>query len=85
MDYAGISIAAPYPGTRLWKQCVEKGYLKEDFDINKLFARNANINTEEFTAAELQKKVSKENLRFYLRFMLTRPIRFTKIIISRLR
>jgi len=83
LDYAGISIATPHPGTRLWDQCIEEGYLKKDFNLNRLFARNANIETDQFTSKELQKEVAKENLLFYLAFLVKRPVRFFKIIFGR--
>ena len=83
LDYAGISIATPYPGTRLLDKCIEEGYLKKDFSLKNLFARNANIETDEFTSKELEKEVAKENLLFYLTFLLKRPIRFFRIIVSR--
>lgn len=83
LDYAGISVATPYPGTKLWEQCQNEGLIKKDLDYNKLFARSANIETKDFTAQEVSREVSKESLRFYIKFALTRPFRFFRIILWR--
>jgi magnesium-protoporphyrin IX monomethyl ester (oxidative) cyclase len=49
-----FSLAAPYPGTRFFKQCVERGFIPEDIDYRKLRTVDSLISNEYFTAAELK-------------------------------
>ncbi len=49
LDWAYFFIASPIPGTRMFKECVDKGYMKDsDFDPVRSFHRSV-INTPEFT------------------------------------
>lgn len=46
-DWNTFSVLVPYPGTDIYKHCVEKGYLDEDkLDMDHLTQRNLQIETE---------------------------------------
>lgn len=48
LDWAYFSIASPLPNTKMYKTCIEKGYIKEeDFDAIRSFHRSI-IRTSEF-------------------------------------
>lgn len=55
LDWAYFSIASPLPNTKMYKTCIEKGYIKEgDFDPIRSFHRSI-IHTPEFTPEYLYK------------------------------
>ena len=54
LDWAHFFVAAPLPGTEMFRQCIEKGYMKEeDFDPVRSFHR-AVISTPEFTPGDVE-------------------------------
>jgi len=53
LDSSSFFIATPFPGTELLALCEEKGYLEEDFDLNKLRITDASIRTESFSTEDL--------------------------------
>lgn len=54
LDWANFFIASPIPGTRMYKECIDKGYMKEDdFDAIRSF-RQSVIRTPEFTPEYLE-------------------------------
>lgn len=55
IDAINVSIATPYPGTKLYKQCLEKGYLTtKDYSIFSALGESV-INTPYLTAKEVTK------------------------------
>ncbi|MDD5145735.1 MAG: radical SAM protein [Candidatus Pacebacteria bacterium] len=48
LDYATFPIATPFPGTDLYKDCLEKGYLVKDYKYENLKFGIGNIQTEEW-------------------------------------
>jgi len=52
-DTVDINCAVPYPGTRLYRQCLEKHQINEDFDWLRLHTADSIINTDEFSANEI--------------------------------
>jgi len=54
-DYVSFAIATPLPGTELYEECQEKGYLPPEFSFEEFygFGRGV-ITTDEFTPNELQ-------------------------------
>ncbi len=56
-DSSSFFIAAPIVGSELYKICLEKGLLKEGFNINETNFKRGNIHTEEFNPEELEKLV----------------------------
>lgn len=59
LDEAQFNIMTPYPGTKLWQICKEKGLFKKSFQTEDLLLNKANINTLELShkdITELQRK-----------------------------
>ncbi len=74
-------IATPYPGTKLYEQCVKGNYLVKDFQADSLGVKRGVISTPEFTPAELEKMVSQQKLLFYVLLLFKNPRAFyTKVI-----
>lgn len=49
-----ISLASPYPGTRLFEECLEKGLLPKDFDYRKCRTADYQIINRTYSAGELK-------------------------------
>ena len=55
-DLFWISCATPYPGTRLFEECVEKGIInKKNLDLRKLSTLDSVIHNKYFSAKKLKK------------------------------
>jgi anaerobic magnesium-protoporphyrin IX monomethyl ester cyclase len=54
-----ISVATPYPGTRLYDICQKNGYLKPDFSYDDLFIRSFCITTPQWNSEQLQNFLTK--------------------------
>lgn len=76
-------MATPYPGTKLYEICKERGYLSENFSYEGLRVGQSSICTPEFTAAELERIVAREALKFRLK-QLRKPSVFFDRVIKRL-
>jgi anaerobic magnesium-protoporphyrin IX monomethyl ester cyclase len=61
-----ISVATPYPGTRLYETCVKNGYFARPFSLDDLFIRGYLIKTPEWDDNDLRVFLEKANL--YLKF-----------------
>jgi magnesium-protoporphyrin IX monomethyl ester (oxidative) cyclase len=53
-DSIWISCAMPYPGTRLYAQCIERGILPEGVDYQDLSTMDAVISNSSFTAGQVK-------------------------------
>lgn len=53
-DYVGFSIAIPYPGTELYKECQEKSLFVKDFSLDNLYWGKGHITTPDFTPEILE-------------------------------
>jgi magnesium-protoporphyrin IX monomethyl ester (oxidative) cyclase len=62
-----ISIATPYPGTRLFSRCKENKYFSRDFSLEDLFITSFMIETPEWNEKQLQKVLLKGMV--YLKIM----------------
>jgi magnesium-protoporphyrin IX monomethyl ester (oxidative) cyclase len=49
-----FSLAVPYPGTRLYKQCLEHGSITDDFDYRKLRVAKSVIMNENFSRDQVE-------------------------------
>ena len=78
LDAVGIFIAAPLPGTELYRICKEKGYLKAGFSHEKMIYARGNIETPDFTSREVEQLVSRNILTLNLGLLLRNPFRFFK-------
>lgn len=54
LDYFIFSIATPYPGSQLYETCKRKGYLVENFTLDKLSVHRGLIRTPEFDPEYLE-------------------------------
>lgn len=52
-DAVDINCFVPYPGTRLYRHCLEKGIINDNLDWSKLHTHESIINTEEFSARDI--------------------------------
>ncbi len=50
-----ISIATPYPGSELYKICLDKGYIKPDYSFDDLYIGSYSISTQDWNGEELKK------------------------------
>jgi len=70
-DWTSIFIATPYPGTPLYKECIENGLLPENFSYDMLDVRNPVIEHPEVSHEELLAMISRVDVK-------TRLKRYTK-------
>jgi radical SAM superfamily enzyme YgiQ (UPF0313 family) len=55
-DLFWICCATPYPGTRLFEECIEKGIInKKNLDLRQLSTSDSAIHNKYFSAKELKK------------------------------
>lgn len=62
LDWSGYCHAVPYRGTKLYNICVENGYISRHIGIGDFDAGNFFINTPQYSAAYISKKVYLMNL-----------------------
>lgn len=74
-DDASFSIASPYPGTELYKICIDQGFVIEK-DFSKRNPYHAVISTEEFDCKEITLLRNKACFRFQLSKVLRHPVRY---------
>jgi anaerobic magnesium-protoporphyrin IX monomethyl ester cyclase len=84
-DVSHYFFANPMPGTKLWDVCSEKGYFREGFNLEDVRVEQANIETPEFPAAELEKLVAREEVRGRIRTLVKHPIRISRKYLNFLR
>ncbi|MCK4267521.1 MAG: radical SAM protein, partial [Actinomycetia bacterium] len=77
---ANFYIANPYVGTDLYDICEKNGYLAPTFALDRLNIANANISTPDFSAAELEKLVTSEILKYKLRQWRNPVIFYDKVV-----
>jgi len=81
-----ISVATPYPGTKLFEDCVKNNYFSKPFSLDDLFIRSFLISTPDWNEEDLKKILFKGNLYLKLRGLISQPsiiIEYARKIISR--
>jgi phosphonoacetaldehyde methylase len=78
LDSATFSLATPFPGTRLYSLCLEKGYLKKGFDFNRTDFSVGSIKTPDFTPDELERLTNRKMAIFNTKLFLRNPPKFIK-------
>jgi len=76
LDTADFFMATPYPGTTLYKNCVESGYISKNIDWSGLTPNNPIIKTEMFTPEDV-KRWKEMGYREFVKYRLnkeTKPI-----------
>lgn len=80
VDQISVAVATPYPGTPLYADCVEKGYIDpKNFEVGKLMTRVGHIETPEFTPHDVESLIAKT----YVRFALKHPYRSLRRLAGR--
>ncbi len=75
IDLPLVNFATPFPGTELYKNCIENGYVEKDYYLNAEYGR-ANISTPNWSKEELTEFVKKNLIFLYLKLFLKNPLRF---------
>lgn len=81
---AFVSVATPYPGSELYRQCREKGYINENYSFDNLYISSFSINTEEWSGEELKSVFRKGCLYLKKYYYLKHPFIFLQDFIRRL-
>jgi len=81
---AFVSVATPYPGSELYKQCREKGYIKEDYSFDNLYISSFSINTHDWNGEELRKVFLKGCLYLKKYYYLRHPFIFLRDFIRKM-
>lgn len=82
-DAVHFFTATPYPGTGLFRQCVETGLIATPVDYTQLRIGRPIISTPEWSAGELCDMVRAAQARFYRRSAVRRPVRFISTVARR--
>lgn len=53
LDFRGVRLAQPFPGTQFHRVCVQNGWLTPDFSFDRLWFTAANLHTPEFRPADV--------------------------------
>jgi magnesium-protoporphyrin IX monomethyl ester (oxidative) cyclase len=93
-DSVDINCATPYPGTRLYAECISKGFVDEKTDYSRLHTWESIISTRDFSAKEVTllrseamkdlKESFEEKVERGLNRFIHQPMLFTKRKIRRL-
>lgn len=67
IDTIQVSLAAPYPGTELYSQALENGWLKQDLLVGDLGIQEATIEYPDLSKEEIFQSVGDFYRRFYMR------------------
>lgn len=79
-----ISVATPYPGSKLYDLCVEKKLLGPDFSLDDLYIRSFAISTGEFDGEKLRKILADGQRFLLISFLKKRPLNFLAVSIRKL-
>lgn len=79
VDQVNFFTATPYPGTALFRNCIDQNLLTHPLDYTQLRVGRPIISTEHWTASELQEMVHAAQARFYKRTLLRRPTRIISL------
>lgn len=71
-----ISIATPYPGTELYKECIEKGYFSREFTLDDLFISSFMLKTPHWNEKTLRRAVFKGIVYLRLKQFINHPNTF---------
>lgn len=76
-----ISVATPYPGTKLFEECRQNGYFVHKFTLDDLFIRSFIIRTPDWDEHDLRGILLKAYIYLSIRIMMNNPgALFTRII-----
>jgi anaerobic magnesium-protoporphyrin IX monomethyl ester cyclase len=75
-----ISVATPYPGTKLFEECVKNNYFSKPFSLDDLFIRSFLIKTPDWNQEDLKRILFKGNLYLELRSIIAHPSKIIEYI-----
>ncbi len=81
-DQVNFFTATPYPGTELFRQCVDERLITTPIDYPALRVGRPIINTADWTAEELSELVRAAQAGFYRRTLTRRPIHFVSLALN---
>lgn len=81
VDYRGVYAATPYPGTDLYRECVEKGLIQPPIDFSRLQVEVGCITTQEFSHRYITARISAWLLRGLIRNRGQNPLKAIRRII----
>jgi len=79
-DHVHFYTATPYPGTALFRECLDRGILRRPVDYSQLRIGHPIISTPEWTAAELGDMTRAAQARFYRQAAVRQPVRFLSTV-----
>jgi len=68
-----ISVATPYPGTKLFEECTQRGYFARGFTLDDLFIKSFMIQTPYWSEDELKQILSKGLLYLKIKSLMRNP------------
>ena len=83
VDTLNFFTATPYPGTRLYQECVEQGLIRTPVDYGRLRIGKPMIGTAEWSAEELGCMAREAQARFYRAAARRHPVRFFATVMSK--
>ncbi len=82
VSFAYFFVASPLPGTELYRNAAEKGFLRPDFRFENLGFFYSEFDTPEWSKHELDKMVQTEGLKYNLGLVFQHPARFARRYVS---
>jgi len=82
VQFSYFFVATPLPGTELYRQVDEKGYLNPGFKFENLGFFYSTFQTPDWTSEELDKMVQTEGLKYNLGYVFQHPARFARRYVS---
>ncbi len=81
VDTASFFAATPLPGTKLYKLCEEKGYLRNGFTLHDIDYNRANIETPEFSPQYIEQQIARQTLVFNVSLVCRNPRAFYRKLV----
>ncbi|NLX14985.1 MAG: radical SAM protein [Phycisphaerales bacterium] len=81
-DQVNFFTATPYPGTELYRQCVDERLIAMPIDYTTLRVGRPVISTPDWTSDELAELVRAAQARFYRRVLTRRPLHFVSLALN---
>lgn len=79
-----VSVATPYPGSELYEQCIEKGYIEERSVLDKLYITSFSISTEDWSGDDVRKTFRAGYDYLRAQYYRSHPLSFLSIGIKKL-
>lgn len=80
-----ISVATPYPGSKLFDDCIKNNYFARDFSLDDLFIKSFMIKTPDWDEQVLRRTILKGYLYLKLNEIVREPLQFLKWAIRKVK